>query len=82
MSSHGWIFCGLGVVISLCVAAAIHGEAAWRTYAKQHRCAEVSRAWRGGYMQTVSTGNGGTMSYWVDQGDAVTYKCDNGYVTR
>jgi hypothetical protein len=82
ISLEGWIFAGILCIFVAIGALIVQSENEWARYSTEHHCAEVSRAWRGGYMQTIPMGNGQTMSYWVDQGYVITYKCDNGFVTR
>jgi hypothetical protein len=56
----------------------------WDAYVAEHNCREVSRVWRGGQMQLMPSadGKGGMTLQWVDQGDEITYRCDNGVIKR
>jgi hypothetical protein len=61
---------------------AFESERQWQSYAAEHHCREVSRVWRGLQLQMMPAGNGQMIPQMVDQGDEVTYNCDNGEVLK
>jgi hypothetical protein len=63
---------------------AIKESREWDVYAAEHHCREVSRVWRGVLPQLMPSpaGNGQMTLQMVDQGDEVTYHCDNGVIKR